>query len=64
MSTSIGSVTVTGTANIEVTGIELQSSVGNPNITAWAEIDPGVNNTWTEITTGASNTWTEVDKAA
>jgi hypothetical protein len=53
MSTSIGSVIVTGNANIDITGIELQSSAGNANVTAWAEIDPGV-----------SNVWTEVDKAA
>lgn len=64
MSTSIGSVTITVDANIDITGIQLQTNTGNPNITAWAEINPGVNNTWTEISTGASNTWTEVDKAA
>jgi hypothetical protein len=64
MSTSIGSVTTTANADIDVTGIQLQTNTGNPNITAWTEINPGVNNTWTEITTGASNTWTEVDKAA
>jgi len=49
MSTSIGSVIVTGNANIDVTGIELQSSAGNANVTAWAEIDPGVSNVWTEV---------------
>jgi hypothetical protein len=49
MSTSVGSVTVTGTANIDVTGIQLQSNSGSPNITAWAEIDPGVSNVWTEV---------------
>ena len=53
MSTSVGSVTVTGNATIDVTGIQLQTNTGNPNITAWAEINPGV-----------SNVWTEVDKAA
>ena len=49
MSTTIGSVTVTGTANIDVTGIQLQSNTGVPNITAWAEIDPGVTNVWTPV---------------
>jgi hypothetical protein len=49
MSGSIGSVTVTGTAVIIPTGIQLQSNTGNPNITAWAEIDPGVSNIWTEV---------------
>ena len=49
MSTSIGSVAVTGNANIDVTGIQLQTNTGNPNITAWAEIDPGVSNVWTEV---------------
>jgi hypothetical protein len=49
MSTSIGSVTVTGNADIDVTGIQLQTNTGNPNITAWAEIDTGVSNVWTEV---------------
>jgi hypothetical protein len=64
MSTSIGSVTVTGNANVDITGIQLQTNTGNPNITAWAEIDPGVSNVWTEIDPGVSNGWTEVDLAA
>ena len=49
MSTAIGSVIVTGNANVDVTGIQLQTNTGNPNITAWAEIDPGVSNVWTEV---------------
>ena len=49
MSTSVGSVTVTGNADIDVTGIQLQTNTGNPNITAWAEIDTGVSNVWTEV---------------
>ena len=49
MATSIGSVTTTGSADIDVTGILLQSSVGNTAITAWAEVDPGVNNVWTPV---------------
>ena len=49
MSTSIGSVAVTANADIDVTGIQLQTNTGNPNITAWAEIDPGVSNVWTEV---------------
>jgi hypothetical protein len=64
MSTSIGSVTITGNANVDITGIQLQTNTGNPNITAWAEIDPGVSNVWTEIDPGVSNGWTEVDLAA
>ena len=42
-------VTAEGTANIDVTGIQLTTSVGSPNITAWAEVNPGVNNTWTVV---------------
>ena len=49
MATSIGSVTTIATADIDVTGILLQSSVGNTAITAWAEVDPGVNNVWTPV---------------
>jgi hypothetical protein len=46
MSTSIGSVTVTADADVDVTGVQLQTNTGTPNITAWAEIDPGVSNVW------------------
>ncbi len=49
MTTSIGSVIITASADIDVTGIQLQSNTGNPNVTAWAEIDPGVSNVWTEV---------------
>ena len=27
----------------------MTASVGNTNITAWAEIDPGVSNNWTPV---------------
>ena len=49
MTASIGSVSVTGTAGIDVTGIQMTASVGNVNITAWEEVDLGVNNVWTEV---------------
>ena len=49
MATSIGSVTTAGNADVDVTGIQLQTNTGNPNITAWAEIDTGVSNVWTEV---------------
>ena len=49
MATSVGSVTTVGNADIDVTGIQLQTNTGNPNITAWAEIDTGVSNVWTEV---------------
>ncbi len=49
LTSSIGSVTVSAQANIDVTGIELTSSAGSLNITAWAEIDPGVTNTWAPV---------------
>ena len=49
MSASIGSVAIVGTAVVIPTGIQLQSNTGSPNITAWAEIDPGVSNVWTEV---------------
>ena len=64
MTGSLGDVIPTDFAVVSVTGIELQSSVGSPNITAWAEINPGVNNVWTEINPGVNNVWTEVDLAA
>jgi len=49
LNTSAGSVTVIGTASIPVSGIGLTANIGSVNITAWSEIDPGVNNTWTPV---------------
>jgi hypothetical protein len=49
MTMSIGEETPTADANVTPTGIQLQINTGNPNITAWAEIDPGVSNVWTEV---------------
>ena len=49
MATSAGSVSVTGTAVVIPTGIQLQTNTGNPIITAWQEINPGVTNVWTEV---------------
>ena len=46
---SMGSVTVTGTAVLDITGIDLTASIGNPLVTSWQEIDPGVTNNWTEV---------------
>ena len=40
---------VIGGALVIPTGIQLTGSVGSPNITAWAEIDLGVNNVWTPV---------------
>ena len=49
MSMSVGSISMTGNADVDVTGIQLQTNTGSPNITAWAEIDPGVSNVWTPV---------------
>jgi hypothetical protein len=49
LTSSVGSVTATGTAVFPVTGIGLTSNIGSVNVTAWSEIDPGVNNVWTEV---------------
>jgi hypothetical protein len=49
LTSSIGSVTVEGTAGIDVTGIQMSASVGNVAITPWQEVDLGVNNVWTEV---------------
>jgi len=46
---SAGSVTVTGGANISVSGIGLTANIGSVNVTSWSEIDPGVNNVWTTV---------------
>ena len=44
-----GGGTITANANVSLTGISMTSSIGTPNITAWAEIDPNVSNVWTEV---------------
>ena len=49
LSSSAGSTTQTTTANVTLTGIGLTASPGTVNITAWSEIDLGVNNTWTTV---------------
>ena len=49
LNSSAGSTTQTATANVPVTGIGLTASLGTVNITAWSEINPGVNNTWSEV---------------
>jgi len=49
IASSIGSVTAIGEANTNVTGIGLTANIGSVNITAWSEINPGVNNTWTPV---------------
>jgi hypothetical protein len=49
MTMFIGEETPIANANVDVTGIQLTSTAGSLNITAWAEIDPGVNNTWAPV---------------
>ena len=49
LNSSIGSVSVTGGANIDVTGIGLTANIGSVSVTSWSEINPGVNNVWTEV---------------
>jgi hypothetical protein len=49
LNASVGSVVATGAALAPVTGIALTANIGSVNITAWSEIDPGVNNTWTPV---------------
>ena len=46
----VGSIaSIVGNVNISVTGIGLTASIGAVKVTAWQEIDPGVNNSWTEV---------------
>jgi hypothetical protein len=40
---------IIGDATVSPLGIQLTSSIASVNITAWAEINPGVNNTWTTV---------------
>jgi hypothetical protein len=60
---SLGSLaSVTGTANISITGLSAIGELGNE--TVWGLIIPDVGNTYTNITTGASQTWTEINTGA
>ena len=49
VTSAIGNVTLQANANIPVTGLDLTTGIGSVNITAWSEINPGVNNSWTEV---------------
>ena len=49
LSGSVGSVTVIGQSNVSVSGIGLTANIGSVNVTAWSEINPGVNNVWSEV---------------
>ena len=60
---TLGSLaSVTGTANISITGLSAIGELGNE--TVWGLIIPNVGNTYTNITTGASQTWTEITTGA
>ena len=49
LTSSLGEEGATGDALVIPTGQSLTSSIGSVNITAWSEIDLGVNNTWTTV---------------
>ena len=52
MSFAAGTATATGSATVNLTGLDLSIVTGNPFATPWAN-----------VVTGASNTWTGVDAA-
>ena len=49
MTLSLGEEDIVINVDVVISGLELTSSIGNTNITAWAEINPGVNNTWAPV---------------
>jgi len=49
LTSSVGDVTVIGTAGIDVSGISMSISVGAATTQGWNEVDPGVNNTWSDV---------------
>ena len=60
---ALGSLaSVTGTANVSITGLSAIGELGNE--TVWGLIIPDAGNTYTNITTGASQTWTEITTGA
>ena len=36
-------------AVVDLTGIRLNTSIGSVNVTAWAQVQTGANNTWTPV---------------
>ena len=60
---ALGSLaSVTGTANVSITGLSAIGELGNE--TVWGLIIPAPGNSYTNITTGASQTWTEITTGA
>jgi hypothetical protein len=49
MTLSLGEEDIVINVDVVISGLELTTSIGNTNITAWAEIDPGVTNTWAPV---------------
>ena len=67
--TALGSISVTGTASISITGLSATLSQGS--VIVWGLVLPGVTTTysnvntsnsptWSTVSTGASQIWTEV----
>ena len=55
-----GDETISGNANVDVTGIEILAVSGNMRSTPWANVQTDANNSFTAVNTGATNEWTEV----
>ena len=53
---------VTGDANVSISGLSLLGQVGNE--TVWGMIIPAPGNSYTSITTGASQSWTSITTGA
>jgi hypothetical protein len=49
LTTAIGSVSPQANANVIVTGSRLTTNIGTVQVTAWAEVNTGVNVTWTPV---------------
>jgi hypothetical protein len=60
----VNSVEIDLNTPVDLTGQQLTVALNNPLITAWSNVDPGVNNTWTEVNTSDTAVWVEVDLAA
>ena len=58
-----GTETVTGNAEVTVTGLVMSLELGNIFSTPWANVDTNASNSWANVDTNASNSWTEVDTA-
>jgi len=57
----MGTVTVTGTANIALTGVAMEAAVGTPKLTIWNGVPDTGGGSWSVVDDSNTSTWIEVN---